>query len=57
MWMKVWIALCAALLTTNVCAQGELSPSETSKELHNPLSNLREIIFQLDILPDVGPDY
>jgi len=45
-----------ALLTTHVCAQDPLTPSETAKALHNPLSNLREVIFQLDVLPDVGPD-
>jgi hypothetical protein len=29
---------------------------DMSKELHNPLANLKEIIFQLDVLPDEGPD-
>jgi len=47
------LSLCAA---TNVCAQDQVSPSDMARELHNPLSNLREIIFQLDVLPDVGPD-
>ena len=46
----VWLALCAAFLTTNVCAQDQVTPSVMAKELHNPLSNLREVIFQLDIL-------
>jgi hypothetical protein len=36
--------------------QGQNTPSEIAKQLHNPLSNLREVIFQLDILPNVGPD-
>jgi hypothetical protein len=36
-------------------AQGGLTSSEMAKQLHNPLSNLREVIFQLDVLPDVGP--
>ena len=58
-----------ALLATHVGAEesnkpneprsstkGEDTPSEIAKQLHNPLSNLREIIFQLDVLPDVGPD-
>ena len=35
--------------------QGKLSPAEIAKESHNPLGSLREIIFQLDVLPDVGP--
>jgi len=55
-FQAVWLALCAAFLTTNVCAQGRVDPSDMAKELHNPLSNLREVIFQLDVLPDVGPD-
>jgi hypothetical protein len=37
-------------------AKGEFTPSEIAKQLHNPLSNLREVIFQLDVLPNVGPD-
>jgi len=28
--------------------QGDTKPSDIAKQLHNPLSNLREIIFQLD---------
>ena len=32
-----------------------LTPEEIAKEAHNPLGNLREVILQLDILPDVGP--
>jgi hypothetical protein len=32
------------------------SPADIAKQLHNPLSDLREVIFQLDVLPDVGPD-
>jgi hypothetical protein len=34
----------------------QLTAAEMAKELHNPLSSLREVIFQLDVLPDVGPD-
>jgi hypothetical protein len=34
---------------------GQYTPSEIAKQLHNPLSNLREVIFQLDVLPNVGP--
>jgi hypothetical protein len=52
----LWLALCAAFLTTNVYAQNQVTPSDMAKELHNPLSNLREIIFHLDVLPNVGPD-
>lgn len=37
-------------------ATGELSAAEMAKESHNPLGHLREIILQLDILPDVGPE-
>ena len=36
--------------------QGDNKPSDIAKQLHNPLSNLREVIFQLDALPEVGPD-
>ena len=36
--------------------KGQPTPSEIAKQLHNPLSNLREVIFQLDVLPNVGPD-
>jgi hypothetical protein len=36
--------------------KGQPTPSEIAKQLHNPLSNLREVIFQLDVLPSVGPD-
>jgi hypothetical protein len=37
-------------------AKGQYTPSEIAKQLHNPLSNLREVIFQLDVLPNVGPE-
>ena len=33
--------------------RGAVDPDIT-KQLHNPLSNLWEVIFQLDVLPDVG---
>jgi hypothetical protein len=49
--------LCAVLLSTQVFAQDPaITASEAAKALHNPLSNLREVIFQLDVLPDVGPE-
>jgi hypothetical protein len=34
---------------------GNSSAAEIAKESHNPLGNLREVIFQTDILPNVGP--
>jgi hypothetical protein len=41
----------------NSSPQPTATPSgNIGKELHNPLSNLKEIIFQLDVLPDEGPD-
>jgi hypothetical protein len=68
-FLAALLTLCAVLFTTNTWAedsskpnegnsspQGQLTPSEIAKQLHNPLSNLREVIFQLDVLPDVGPD-
>ena len=61
------ILLGLALLMSNVAAQdsdepeqaqasgtSELSAAEIAKEAHNPLGNLREMILQTDILPDVG---
>jgi hypothetical protein len=48
--------LCVVLLTGSAYAQDALSPAEMAKELHNPLSNLREVIFQLDVLPNVGAE-
>jgi hypothetical protein len=47
--------LMSMAINTPVFAAEE-SQADIAKELHNPLSNLREIIFQLDVLPDVGPD-
>jgi hypothetical protein len=44
------------IITSPAYAQTQLTPAEMAKELHNPLSSLREVIFQLDVLPDVGPD-
>lgn len=29
--------------------------TNTNKEMHNPLANLKEVFFQTDILPNVGP--
>ncbi len=56
-----------ALCMSNVAAQdsdeteqaqasgtSELSAAEIAKEAHNPLANLKEVILQSDILPDVG---
>ena len=53
---SVLLPLCAALLATSTCAKSDNTASDTAKQLHNPLSNLREVIFQLDVLPNVGPD-
>jgi len=51
------VALAAmALLVFPALSQAQSAPSDIAKQLHNPLSNLREVIFQLDVLPDVGPD-
>jgi len=36
-------------------ARDKLTPSEIAKEFHDPIGALRQIYFQLDILPDVGP--
>jgi hypothetical protein len=44
------------IITSPAYAQTQLTPAEMAKELHNPLSSLKEVIFQLDVLPDVGPD-
>jgi hypothetical protein len=56
---KSLVAVTAATMALGVFAaesQAQSStPSETAKALHNPLSNLREIIFQMDVLPNVGP--
>ena len=40
----------------NTNAKAQYTASELAKQLHNPLSNLREVIFQLDVLPHVGPN-
>jgi hypothetical protein len=37
-------------------AKGEYAPSGIAKQLDNPLSSLREVILQLDVLPSIGPD-
>ena len=39
---------------TQATRTSALTQEEIAKEAHNPLGNLREVIFQLDILPDVG---
>jgi hypothetical protein len=35
--------------------EGTLSAAELAKQIHNPIGNLREVIIQLDFLPDVEP--
>lgn len=37
-------------------AEDVLTPSEIAKEFHDPIGALRRAYFQLDVLPDVGPD-
>jgi len=65
MLVKPMILLGLALLMSNVDAQdsddpaqasgtSDLSAAEIAEEAHNPLGNLREMILQTDILPDVG---
>jgi hypothetical protein len=69
--MKSVLAFCIGLVffVSGVAAQdstpanksassgsSELTAAEIAKESHNPLGNLSEIIFQLDILPNVGPN-
>ena len=56
--LSIFTLVLSALLmfASSASAQDPATPSEDAKELHNPLSNLREIIFQLDVLPDVGPE-
>jgi hypothetical protein len=62
------VLLVPSILATSVTAQepdkheassssanSDLTPSDIAKQLHNPLSNLREVILQLDVLPKVGP--
>jgi hypothetical protein len=44
------------LLVMPADSYAQSTPSADAKALHNPLSNLKEVIFQLDVLPDVGPD-
>ncbi len=33
-----------------------MTAAELAKEAHNPLSNLKEVILQLDVLPNIGPN-
>ena len=37
-------------------AKDRLTPSEIAKEFLDPIGALRRVYFQLDVLPDVGPD-
>jgi hypothetical protein len=53
---KSALAILLLLAISTPCVADEESPADIAKQLHNPLSNLRELIFQLDVLPDVGPD-
>jgi hypothetical protein len=56
---KRLIAVVSAVVifaTAPVISLAQSTPSDIAKQLHNPLSNLKEVIFQLDVLPDVGPD-
>jgi hypothetical protein len=62
-WLTVmfWIGQSAFAQTngdpkTSSNTIGNLSPAELAKEIHNPIGTLREVIFQLDILPNVGSD-
>jgi hypothetical protein len=68
MLVKPIIFVGLALLMSNVAAQDSdepdkptsstkpaLTDAEIAKEAHNPLGNLREVILQTDILPNVGP--
>ena len=47
--------LCSLQFVPDVRAQGQ-TPAELAKQMHNPLSNLRVVILQMGILPNVGPD-
>jgi len=37
-------------------SEGELTPFEIAKEFEDPIGALRQVYFQLDVLPDVGSD-
>jgi hypothetical protein len=59
-----WVSVCSAndqqaageAGKSTSTARSTLSPAEIAKESHNPLGNLREVILQSDILPNVGLD-
>jgi hypothetical protein len=53
---KFTLVMLMSLIVSTPGFADEESPADIAKQLHNPLSNLREVIFQLDVLPDVGPD-
>ena len=55
--LSIFTLVLSALLifASSASAQQTLTPDQ-AKAIHNPLSNLREVIFQLDVLPDVGPE-
>jgi hypothetical protein len=56
---KCLVAVAAAsliMITSPANSQAQSTPSDIAKQIHNPLSSLKEVIFQLDVLPDVGPD-
>ena len=54
--LALWASSVGAEEPNELSEPSQPTPSEIAKQLHNPLSNLREVIFQLDALPNVGPD-
>ena len=54
--LALWASSVGAKEPKEPIEPSQATPSELAKQLHNPLSNLREVIFQLDVLPKVGPD-
>jgi hypothetical protein len=54
--LALWASSVDAEESSGPSEPSQYTPSEIAKQLHNPLSNLREVIFQLDVLPNVGPD-
>jgi hypothetical protein len=51
---SVALAALFLLMVSLKCFAGEKSAAEIAKESHNPLGNLKEIILQTAILPNVG---
>ena len=54
--LALWASSVGAKEPKEPSEPSQATPSELAKQLHNPLSNLREVIFQFDVLPKVGPD-